>query len=70
MKTSLLKQQRSGVNGTIIVNLPPEEAVDYVCDFWKQNGIDPVYLLAPTTTDERATDDLRGVERASFITSR
>ncbi len=43
----------AGVDGTITVNSPPEEAV--VLDgFLIDHGIDPVYLLAPTTTDDRA----------------
>ena len=47
------KAAGSGVNGTIIVNLPPEEAVD-MSALLEANDIEPVYLLAPTTTDERA----------------
>jgi len=43
----------AGVNGTIIVNLPPEEAEDFA-DVFAENNIEPVYLLSPTTTDERA----------------
>jgi len=42
-----------GVDGTIIVNLPPEEGVALNAEFEKV-GIDPVYLLAPTTTEQRA----------------
>ena len=47
------KAAGSGVNGTIIVNLPPEEAAD-MSALLEANEIEPVYLLAPTTTDERA----------------
>ena len=47
------KAAKSGVNGTIIVNLPPEEAGD-MSALLEANDIEPVYLLAPTTTDERA----------------
>ena len=43
----------AGVDGTIIVNLPPEEAVELSVDL-DANDIEMVYLLAPTTTDERA----------------
>ena len=43
----------AGVDGTIIVNLPPEEAGDLSEQLAEQN-IETVYLLAPTTTDERA----------------
>ncbi len=43
----------AGVDGTIIVNLPPEEAGELSTPF-RQYDIDTVYLLAPTTTDKRA----------------
>ncbi len=43
---------RSGVDGVIVVDYPPEEcgAFSGLC---RQNGIDTVFLLAPTSTDER-----------------
>jgi tryptophan synthase alpha chain len=44
---------RAGVDGTIIVNLPPEES-DLLSGYLESHDIDTVYLLAPTTTDERA----------------
>ncbi|MFP6807550.1 MAG: tryptophan synthase subunit alpha [Pseudomonadales bacterium] len=43
----------AGVDGTIIVNLPPEESGG-LSTALEANDIDSVYLLAPTTTDERA----------------
>ena len=43
----------AGVDGTIIVNLPPEEAGD-LSEQLAEQDIETVYLLAPTTTDERA----------------
>ena len=43
----------AGIDGTILVNLPPEEATDMDAAL-KARDIEPVYLLAPTTTDERA----------------
>ena len=44
---------QAGVDGTITVNIPPEEA-SVLDGFLIDHGIDPVYLLAPTTTDSRA----------------
>ena len=44
---------QAGVDGTIIVNLPPEESGD-LSGYLEAHNIDSVYLLAPTTTDERA----------------
>ena len=41
-----------GVDGLLTVDLPPEEAVELV-DILKSHNIDPIFLLSPTTTDER-----------------
>jgi len=41
-----------GVDGLLTVDLPPEEAID-VIEILKSNNIDPIFLLSPTTTDER-----------------
>ncbi len=43
----------AGVDGLIIVNLPPEEAGTF-SDQLAELEIETVFLLAPTTTDERA----------------
>lgn len=42
----------AGVDGTLTVDLPPEEADELVAAL-KSCGLDPIYLLAPTSTDER-----------------
>ena len=42
----------AGVDGVLMVDLPPEEAVD-VADFFKTRDLDMIYLIAPTTTDAR-----------------
>lgn len=42
----------AGVDGVIVVDYPPEECVTFA-ELAKKNGIDPVFLLAPTSTDER-----------------
>jgi tryptophan synthase alpha chain len=41
-----------GVDGVITVDMPPVEAGDYVPALTSQ-GIDPIFLLAPTSTQER-----------------
>lgn len=43
----------AGVDGVLTVDLPPEEAVDVV-PLFKARGLDTIFLLAPTTTTERA----------------
>ena len=43
----------SGVDGVLCVDLPPEEAEEAYLPALKKNYIDPVFLLAPTSTSER-----------------
>ena len=42
----------AGIDGVITVDMPPEEAEDYVSAL-EAGGLDPVFLVAPTSTDER-----------------
>jgi len=42
----------AGVDGVIVVDYPPEECADFAA-LAKKNAIDPIFLLAPTSTDER-----------------
>lgn len=42
----------AGVDGVLMVDLPPEEA-DTLVPLLKAQGLDAVFLIAPTTTDER-----------------
>src|SRR5690554_6883500 len=43
----------AGVDGVLIVDLPPEEA-ETVAPLFREHGLDCIFLLAPTTTLERA----------------
>jgi len=68
----------AGADGMITVDLPPEEADDYLAAF-RKHGLDSVFLLAPTSTDARIRQvaaaasgfvyyvSLRGVTGASHI---
>lgn len=42
----------AGVDGVIVVDYPPEECAEFAA-LAKKNGIDPIFLLAPTSTDKR-----------------
>lgn len=42
----------AGVDGVLTVDLPPEEAAEFLKPL-QQHQIDPIFLLAPTTNDER-----------------
>jgi tryptophan synthase alpha chain len=42
----------AGVDGVIVVDYPPEECEQFAA-LAKKNEIDPIFLLAPTSTDKR-----------------
>lgn len=42
----------AGVDGVLTVDIPPEEGSEFI-PAMKTHGVDPIYLLAPTSTDER-----------------
>ena len=42
----------SGVDGVLVVDYPPEESADFAARM-RAAGIDPIFLLAPTSTEER-----------------
>jgi tryptophan synthase alpha chain len=44
--------KRVGVDGVLVVDLPPEEAGDMITQAGKV-GLDLIFLLAPTSNDER-----------------
>ncbi|MBS7405966.1 MAG: tryptophan synthase subunit alpha, partial [Oxalobacter sp.] len=46
------KANESGVDGVLVVDYPPEEATDFAAGL-RQAGMDMIFLLAPTSTDER-----------------
>jgi len=42
----------AGVDGVLVVDYPPEECEEFAA-VMRAAGIDPIFLLAPTSTDER-----------------
>lgn len=48
----------AGVDGVIVVDYPPEECAMFA-ELCRRNAIDPVFLLAPTSTDARINDVAR-----------
>ena len=46
------KASAAGVDGALTVDIPPEEGAEYT-QLLKAKGIDPIYLLAPTSDDAR-----------------
>jgi tryptophan synthase alpha chain len=44
--------KEAGVDGVLVVDYPPEECEEFA-DRLKSNGLDPIFLLAPTSTPER-----------------
>jgi tryptophan synthase alpha chain len=48
----------AGVDGVIVVDYPPEECGAFA-ELAKANGIDPIFLLAPTSTEQRIREVAR-----------
>jgi tryptophan synthase alpha chain len=48
----------AGIDGVIVVDYPPEECVDFSA-LMKKNDIDPIFLLAPTSTKKRIDEVAR-----------
>ena len=44
--------KEAGVDGTIVVDYPPEECEDFA-RMMREGGLDLIFLLAPTSTEER-----------------
>ena len=51
----------SGVDGVLCVDLPPDEAEEETVPLLVRNGLDPIFLIAPTSTPDR----IKSVVRAS-----
>lgn len=47
--------QKAGVDGTILVDLPPEEAAPLL-PIWRAHQLYPILLCSPTTSDKRLRD--------------
>ena len=45
----------AGVDGVIVVDYPPEECEAFAATL-RSNGLDPIFLLAPTSTEQRMKD--------------
>jgi tryptophan synthase alpha chain len=46
------KAGEAGVDGVLTVDMPPEESADFL-PLLEKAGIDPIYLLAPNSTEDR-----------------
>ncbi|HLS86793.1 MAG TPA: tryptophan synthase subunit alpha [Burkholderiales bacterium] len=49
---------KAGVDGVIVVAYPPEECAAFA-KLAREHGIDPIFLLAPTSTDKRIEEVAR-----------
>lgn len=45
----------AGVDGVLIVDYPPEESATYV-EAMRRHALDPIFLLAPTSSEQRIAD--------------
>ena len=54
----IAQARAAGVDGLIVVDAPPEECADLV-RLTRENGIDMIFLVAPTSTDARIREIAR-----------
>jgi len=47
-----LEAAQAGVDGVLVVDYPPEETVEFAAEL-AQVRVDPIFLLAPTSTEDR-----------------
>jgi tryptophan synthase alpha chain len=50
--------ESAGIDGVIVVDYPPEECEPF-CALARAHGIDPIFLLAPTSTEHRIREVAR-----------
>ncbi len=58
----------AGVDGTIIVDYPPEECEAFAQKM-RENDMDPIFLLAPTSTEERIRQVAQGSSGFTYYVS-
>ena len=56
----------AGVDGTIVVDMPPEEG-EALNEALGSRGIDRVHLVAPTSTRDRVREDMRRYHRIHLL---
>ena len=56
----------AGVDGVIIPDLPPDEAEDFI-RLSRKASLDTIFLLAPTSTEERIKKSRKGIERFHIL---
>ena len=49
------RAQAAGVDGVLVVDYPPEESADYVAAL-RRHELDPIFLLAPTSSEQRIAE--------------
>jgi len=59
----------SGISGIIVPDLPPEESGE-LAGFCKKNDVDLIFLVAPTTTDERLKRILADAKGFIYLVAR
>jgi len=52
LETFAARAAQAGVDGVLVVDYPPEEAAEFGAAM-KAHGMDPIFLIAPTSTPER-----------------
>lgn len=55
-KAEFVRRARdAGVDGVLVVDYPPEECMDFSA-MLRESGLDPIFLLAPTSSEQRFSE--------------
>ncbi len=68
VQTFVTDAAQSGIDGLIIVDLPPEEA-DEIAPFARESGLDLIRLVTPTTTMDRLQKVIEGASGFLYYVS-
>jgi tryptophan synthase alpha chain len=68
-RQAFVSQAKSvGVDGVLVVDYPPEESTEFAQDL-KAAGLDPIFLLSPTSTELRIRDIVRHAQGYVYYVS-
>jgi tryptophan synthase alpha chain len=59
----------AGVNGVLVTDLTPEEGAEY-CTCLEQHDLDPIFLVAPTSSDDRIEKISKCARGFMYVVSR
>ena len=66
LKRLVDRAAEAGVDGILALDLPPEEAAEYKC-LMSEQGLDTIFLIAPTSREDRIQRDYGAYQRVCVL---